>query len=160
MSKTTCSPSVLQLCLAPILALLLAPQIGSAANTITVTKTQNLDFGAFVVLPSCSNCTITVPLTGPRTASPGIVLMNNINSGKVAQFNVTCNNTPCAFTVSTPAGVTMSAGGVNLAVGSYVVTRTSTSTPSTISMGGTLTIPRNGSLPNTYARNFTVITSP
>lgn len=160
MPKTTCAPSVLQACLATVLALLLAPQTGSAANIITVSKTQNLDFGAFVVLPSCINCTITVPLTGARTATAGIVLMDNINPGRPAQFNVTCNNTPCAFSVLTPAGVTMSAGGVSMTVGGYVSTRTSTSTPSTITMGATLTIPSNGSLPNTYAKNFTVQTSP
>ncbi len=161
MSKTTCSPSVVQLYLATILALSLAPQAGLAANTVSATKTQNLDFGAFVVLPSCNNCTIDMTDTGQRTAGPGIVLMDNINMGKAGQLNVTCNNTVCPFTMSTPAGVTMSAGGVNLGVGSYIVTRTSTSTPSTISVGGRLTIPRSGSTPNSYTKNFTfTITSP
>lgn len=158
---STKQPSISQLGLATIVALLLAPQAWPAPpGTITVTKTQNLDFGAFVVLPSCSNCTITVPTVGARTASPGIVLMDNLNSGKPALFNVTCNTTPCSFSVSTPAGVTMSAGGVNMTVGAYVVTRTATATPSTMTIGGMLTIPGSGSLPGSYLKNFTVITTP
>jgi hypothetical protein len=161
MSKTTCSPSLLQLSLATILALSLAPHAQSAApGTITVAKTVNLDFGPFVVLPSCSNCSITVPLTGPRTATAGIVLIDKLGSGALGQFSVTCNSASCSFTVSTPAAVTMSAGGVNMTVGGYTVTRTSTTTPSTVSVGGTLTIPRSGSLPNTYTKTFTLVTSP
>jgi hypothetical protein len=160
MSKTTCSPSASQLVLGAILALSLAPQFARAApNSITVTKTQNLDFGSFAVLPSCSGCTITIASNGQRTASAGIAL-SSTNMGKAAQFNVTCNNITCAYTVSAPAGVTIAAGIVNMTVGTYTPVRTPTSTPSTLTVGATLTIPNSGSAPNTYTKNFTVITSP
>lgn len=143
-----------------MLALLLAPQLArAAANSITVTKTQTLDFGAFAVLPSCSGCTITIASNGQRTASAGIALSNK-NQGKAAQFNVTCNNRTCAYTVAAPAAVTMAAGSVNMTVGAYTPVRTPTSTPSTLSVGATLTIPNAGSAASTYTKNFTVITSP
>lgn len=160
MSKIPCSPCVRQLSLVTILALSVAPQPARAApNSITVTKTQNLDFGSFAVLPSCSSCTITIASNGQRTASAGIAL-SSANLGKAALFNVTCNNTTCAYTVSAPAAVTMIAGSVNMTVGAYTPVRTPTSTPSTLSVGATLTIPNAGSAANTYAKNFTVVTSP
>lgn len=159
MSKTTCLQSVCQLSVAVMLALLMAPPAVQAANSITVTPVQPLDFGSFVVLPSCSNCTITITSTGARSASTGIVLTSK-NVGKAASFSVTCNNTTCAYTVSPVTTVSMPAGGVTMSVSTFTSVRTPTSTPSTLTVGAKLTIPGPGSTPNNYSKTFTITTSP
>lgn len=160
MSKTTCLQSVWQLSLAAILASLLAPLAAQAAsNSITVTPVQPLDFGSFVVLPSCINCTITINSAGARSFSPGILLTSK-NVGQAASFNVTCNNTTCGYTVLPVSTVSMPAGGVTMSVSTFTSLRTPTSTPSTLTVGARLTIPGPGSTPNTYSKTFTIITSP
>lgn len=157
MSRTSC----LLVRLLPVLALLLAPQAAQgAANATTVSSTQTLDFGTFVVLPTCSNCTITMSAAGARTASAGIVLSSK-NVGKVAKFSVGCNNVGCSYTATPGSSVTMAAGGVNMTVGTFTSAKSPATTPSVLSVGAKLTIPNSGSAVGTYTSAiFTITTTP
>lgn len=149
-------------CLVTMLVLLLAPHAAqAAANKTTISApTQTLDFGTFVVLPSCSNCSITMSASGLRTASAGIVLTSK-NTGRPAQFNVGCNNGACAYTMTITSSVNMSAGGVTMTVGTFSNSQSSPATPNVLSVGGRLTIPSAGSLVGTYtSSNFSVTTNP
>lgn len=153
----------LRVCLLPMLALLLASQAAQgAANKTTVgAAIQPLDFGSFVVLPTCTNCTIVMSPSGMRSTPLGGILLTSKNAGRPAQFNVTCNNGSCPYTATFTTSVNMTAGGVTMRVGSFTIPTGSPTTPNLLSVGGTLTIPRSGSTPATYTSpNFSVTTSP
>lgn len=147
----------LRICLAPMLALLVAPQAAqAAADRPTVAPVQNLDFGTFVVLPSCVNCSITIDPNGTRTATPGIVLSSK-NTGSAARFSVGCNNPSCTYTVTISTSVSMAAGGVTMTVGTFTNSKSPATTPSVLSVGGKLTIPAAGAAVGTYtSTSFTV----
>jgi hypothetical protein len=147
------------MCLAPVLALLLAPQAAqAAADKITVALVQNLDFGTFVVLPSCVNCSITMNPDGTRTATPGIVLSSK-STGRPAQFSVGCNNPSCPYTVTLTTSVSMAAGGVNMTVGTFTNSKSPATTPSVLSVGGKLTIPTSGGAVGTYTSPTFMVTT-
>ena len=133
----------------------------------TLTAGVGLDFGSFAVLPSCSNCTITISPTGVRTASAGIVLTSaNPGSAGTYSYAATCNNGPpsgCqAYTTAiTPTTVTISAGGVTMTVGNFTTQQSSSIPPNTLSVGATLTIPSSGSTAGTYTSgSFLITTTP
>jgi 3D (Asp-Asp-Asp) domain-containing protein len=145
-----------------MLALLLAPHTAQGApNRTTISApTQTLDFGSFVVLPTCINCSITISASGVRTASGGIVLTSN-NTGRPAKFNVGCNNGACAYTAAITSSVNMAAGGVTMIVGTFSNSQSAPATPNVLSVGGKLTIPSAGSAVGTYtSSNFFVTTTP
>lgn len=162
MSKTPCAPRPrrpLTRCLGHVLALLLVPFAAQAAQTNVTSTGQKLDFGSFAVLPSCSNCTITMGANGLRTASPGIYLLPT-NGGKPATFSVGCNAGTCGYTATVTRSPTMAAGGVNMTVGMFTTAKGSPNTPSTLSVGGRLLIPRAGSTAGTFTSGiFTVTTT-
>jgi hypothetical protein len=152
-------PVFTRIWLASVLALLLAPQAArAAADKPTVAPVQNLDFGAFVVLPSCVNCSITMNPDGSRTATPGIILSSK-SSGRPAQFSVGCNNPSCTNTVSVSTSVSMAAGGVTMTVGSFTTSKRPATTPSVLSVGGKLTIPQSGSAVGTYTSTSFMVTT-
>lgn len=162
MSKTHCAPRPsrpLTRRLGYVLALLLVPLAAQAAKT-TVTTGRNLDFGSFAVLPSCANCTITIGTNGMRTASAGIYLLPS-KGGQAGTFNVTCNGGGvCPYSASILGTTTIAAGSVTMTVGSFTTSKGSTYTPSTVSVGGVLTIKNSGSPAGTYSSGiFTVRTT-
>lgn len=168
MSKTPCAqypwwPDSIsfQRCLGPILVLLLAPLAAQAAPSTTVTATtQKLDFGTFAVLPSCASCTVIMSATGVRSKTGGVIL-SNTNPGKPGAFTVTCNNGSCTWGASAAGATTIPAGGVTMTVGSYTVAKAGANTPSTVTVGATLTIPNAGVARGTFGSgNFTVTTTP
>lgn len=134
-------------------------------QSITLAATNSvIDFGSFSVLPSCTNCTITVSPAGVRTASAGIVL-TSAKPGQAAAYTVTptCNSGTCtAYTaVVTPSSASLPAGGVTMTVGSFTLQQSATLPPNTLSVGATLTIPSSGSTAGTYSgAAFTITTTP
>lgn len=123
-----------------------------------------LDFGSFVVLSSCSNCTITISNSGVRTASSGIVLISGA-SGSAGAFAASGTNScgsSCSYTVTTPpASASITAGTVTMSVGSFTYRQTAATTPNTLYVGATLTIPSSGSTPRSYTSStYTVTTNP
>jgi hypothetical protein len=147
------------MCLAPMLALLLAPQAAqAAADKPTVALVQNLDFGTFVVLPSCVSCSITMNPDGTRTATPGIILSSK-STGRPAQFSVGCNNPSCAYTVSVTTSVSMAAGGITITVGTFTTLKSPAATPSVLSVGARLTIPTSGAAVGTYTSTSFMVTT-
>lgn len=149
-----------QICPGLIFALLLTPQAAqAAANVATPASTQSVDFGTFAVLPTCSNCSITMSAAGARTASAGVVLSSN-NVGKPGKFTVTCNNGSCAYTPTVAGSATIAAGGVNMTVGTFTFSKSPTNTTSTLSVGAKLTILTSGSTAGTYSStSYTLATA-
>jgi hypothetical protein len=147
------------MCLAPMLALLIAPPAAqAAADKPTIVLVQSLDFGTFVVLPSCVNCSITMNPNGTRTATPGIVLSSK-STGRPAQFSVGCNNPSCTYAVSIPGTFNLAAGGITMSVGSFTSSKSSATTPSMLSVGAKLTIPSSGSAVGTYTSTTFMVTA-
>lgn len=137
-------PRSLKRCLGPVLALLLAPLAAyGAPNSTTLNAGQKIDFGTFSVLPSCSNCSITIAPTGARTKSGGVIL-SSTNNGKAGTFTVGCNNGVCAYSATITGSPTIVAGSVTMTVGSFTQGRSSPNTPSTLMVGAKLTIPSQG----------------
>ena len=136
-----------------------------AANRIAFsTASPSLNFGSFVVLNSCSSCTITISPSGVRTASSGIVLLGGA-AGSAAAFSAT--GTPCSggcsyvVTTPAPASVTISAGAVAMTVGSYTYSQNPSVTPNTLYVGATLRIPSGGATPGSYTSgSYTITTNP
>lgn len=152
----------LKRCLWATLALLLAPLAAhGAANLTSVTATpQKLDFGSFSVLPSCSNCSITIGTDGSRTATVGVVLTNT-NTGKPGVFSVACNNGSCPWTPTVSGSTTIVAGGVTMTVNTFTKLKGSVNTPTTLTVGAKLTIPNASAARGTFSSgNYPVSTSP
>lgn len=150
-----------------LLGLVMGWPVAALAKTtaITITATNSvIGFGSFSVLPTCSNCTITVSPAGVRTASAGIVL-TSAAPGQAAAYTVTptCNAGGCsAYTaVVTPSSASLPAGSVTMSVGSFTLLQSATLPPNTLSVGATLTIPSSGSAAGAYTgAAFTITTTP
>ena len=149
----------------PLAAALSTGNASAAAKTITFSSASpGLSFGRFVILSSCSNCTITMSTSGVRTASSGVVLLNSA-SGSAAAFAATGTSCGggCTYVVTTPSPgtVAISAGSVTMTVGSYTYSQSAPSTPNTLFVGATLTIPSSGATPGLYSSgSYTVTTTP
>lgn len=132
-------------------------------NSTVVTATNAvIDFGSFSVLPSCSNCFITISPTGVRTASAGIVL-TSAQPGQAATYSVmaTCQQGACdPYTVAaTPSSASLTTG---MTVSAFTFQQSATLPPNTLSVGATLTILGSasaaaGSYPGAA---FTITTTP
>lgn len=136
------------------------PAYAAQASTAVAATAQKLDFGTFSVLPSCANCTITMSTAGVRTATGGVIL-SSTNPGKPGTFSVTCNNGSCTWNGAVSLSPTIAAGGVTMTVGAFTTAKAGANTPSTLTVGATLTIPNSGSAAGTYtSTNYTVTTTP
>lgn len=142
------------------LVLMLAPFAAQgAASTTAVTPVQTLDFGKFVVLPTCSGCTVTISSSGaPRTASAGIVLVS-ANPGRPAVYNVACSGN-CNYT-ATMMGAPTIAAGVTMSIATMTYAKSPSTGAGTLTIGATLTIPGPGATVGQYtSTSFTISTSP
>lgn len=147
------------------LALLLNHGAHAAAAKITFSAASpGLNFGSFVVLSTCSNCTVTISPAGVRSASAGILLMNTA-TGTAAAFSATgtsCGSCTYAVTTPAPSPVSILSGGVTMTVNSYTFSQTSAAAPNILHVGATLTIPSSGATPGTFTStsSYTVTTNP
>lgn len=143
----------------------------TTSTTIAVTNGA-INFGAFVVLPGCSACTVTISSTGVRS-STGAILLSNTNNGGAATFSVTqtCSNSGGApkcngFAQSAAASAILLAGGVNMTLSAFTFSPALplTGAPPTltgpVSVGATLTIPSQGAAGTYSGGGFTFTTSP
>lgn len=150
-----------------VLSVSLADFAQARTTSSTLTAGASLDFGSFAVLPSCSNCTITISPTGVRTASAGVVLTSaNPGSAGTYSYTATCNNGNPAGCQAyaeavTPTSTTILAGGVTMTVGNFTTQQSSSIPPNTLSVGATLTIPSSGATAGTYtSTSFLITTTP
>lgn len=130
-----------------------------AASTTAVTPVQTLDFGKFVVLPTCVNCTVTISSSGtPRTSSPGIVLVS-ANQGRPAVYNVACSGN-CNYTATMTGGPRIVAG-VTMNIAAMTYAKSPSTGAGTLTVGATLTIPGPGATVGQYvSTSFLITTSP
>lgn len=141
--------------------LLLAPLAAhGAATTTSVTPLQTLDFGKFVVLPSCSSCTITISSSGAaRTASTGIVLITT-SPGRPATYNVACSGN-CNYTAAMTGSPKFVAGSSTMTMGTMTYAKSPATGAGALTVGATLMIPGPGATPGSYTSSgFTITTSP
>ena len=144
----------------------------AAAQVFTVVPLNSgIQFGSFVVLPSCANCTITVSTAGVRTASAGVLLATG-GAPSAASFTVSStganNNNKAQYTVIAPVAATpavnMAAGGVTMTVGTFTSAQapvpTKLSPTNTLFVGATLTIPNSGATAGNHSTSFNVTTNP
>jgi hypothetical protein len=133
----------------------------SAATAVAPTNSV-IDFGSFAVLPSCSNCSVTISPAGARSATGGIVL-TRANPGHAATYSVTesggcaCKPYTAAFT---PTSVAATAGAVVMTLGSFTTSQSAASPPNTLSVGATLTIASRGAAGTFSPWSFTITTTP
>ena len=143
----------------------------AATTSTTITGAGVISFGAFVVLPGCSGCSITISPTGVRTVI-GAILLSNTNVGSPATFTVsrTCDNggqnPKCSFATTAVATAVLPAGGVNMSLSAFTFTPVLdgnpplTNSPSQMSVGATLTIPSQGAAGTFSGGGFTFTTTP
>jgi hypothetical protein len=139
-------------------------QILARTTSTTIPATPGvIDFGSFAVLPGCANCSVTISATGVRTAS-GAIVLTSASTGSVAKFSVTqtCSGGGCTvYTASGVANASLPAGGVAMTLGSFTFAQgTVVAKVNTLSVGATLTIPRQGSAGTFSGGAFTVTTTP
>lgn len=144
---------LLLLCLVPLMA------YPAPNSTLVAATAQKLDFGTFAVLPSCTNCTVTVGTNGVRSRTGGVILSSS-NNGRPGTFSVTCNNGSCPWSGTASGAPSIAAGGVTMTIGTFTTLKAGANTPSVLAIGATLTIPNSGSVVGTYSSgNFTVTTT-
>ena len=154
--------------------LVLQPGRVLAATTSTTIAVTNgvINFGAFIVLTGCANCTISISPTGVRSVT-GAILLSNINAGSPATFSVTqtCDQSGPApkcngFTQGAVATAVLPAGGVNMTLSAFTfspalpLTGSPPSITGAVSVGATLTIPSRGTAGTFSGGGFTFTTTP
>lgn len=128
-------------------------------NSITLTNTQSLAFGAFI---AGSGGTMAVSTSGGRSVTSGSIVLLNMNpAAHAAEFNVTGDaNAPYTITLPVNGEVSLTGPGAAMAIGSFTSTPTSAGTlnsggTGTIAVGATLTVGSN-QVPGSYSGNFSV----
>ena len=142
----------------------------AATNSTTIAVTSSvINFGAFIVLAGCANCSITISPTGVRSVV-GAILLSNVNVGSAATFSVTQNcqggNPKCTGYIPTAvATAILPAGGVNMTLSAFTFNPPAGPTGAiglvnTLSVGATLTIPSQGAAGTFSGGGFTLTTTP
>ena len=142
----------------------------AATNSTTIAVTSSvINFGAFIVLAGCANCSITISPTGVRSVA-GAILLSNVNAGSAATFSVTQNcqggNPKCTgYTPTAVATAILPAGGVNMTLSAFTFNPPAGPTGAaglvnTLAVGATLTIPSQGAAGTFNGGGFTLTTSP
>ncbi len=128
-------------------------------NSITLTNTQSLAFGSFIV---GNSGTVAVSTIGARSATGGgIVLLNRNPTAHAAEFNVTGDaNAPYTITLPANGEVSLTGPGAAMAAGSFTSNPASAGTlnsggTGTIAVGATLTVGSN-QVPGSYSGSFSV----
>jgi hypothetical protein len=154
------------LALFALLALSATP--AQAVGTIsTFTRVDDLDFGDFTVLGSCSNCTITIDAaTGTRSASGGVILRSS-NGGNRGQYSAKLQGcgTGCSYTAGvSPSSLNLTTSGGTMTVTAFTFNQTAYSGPNgtnTLYVGGTLRIPSVSVTAGSYTSSaYTVTATP
>ncbi|MCG2586471.1 DUF4402 domain-containing protein [Massilia sp. TS11] len=121
---------------------------------MTITKTNDLRFGAFA--PTTSAGTVTIATGGARTGSN--VSLSSLNAGGAASFNVT-GDTTATYAITLPTTATLSGPGTAMTISSFTSNPSGTGTLSagagTISVGGTLAVGASQTA-GSYSGSFSV----
>jgi hypothetical protein len=144
-----------------LIALLLTAGREACAQTITLTNTRGLDFGRFV---ANTGGTVIVPTTGAPSATLGVILLNSPTIGP-AQFSLSRSKTggtikSVSITLPANGSVQLTSGSNSMAVNSFVCSpatlATITTTPTTLTVGATLTVAANQPA-GSYSGSFPLI---
>ena len=108
-------------------------------QSISITKTADLDFGAFS--PSTGG-TVVIGTDSSRSKTSAVVLSSS-DTGNRAQFNVT-GTADATYAITLPGSATLTSGGNTMSVGSFVSdpsgTGTLTGGSEVPNVGATLTV--------------------
>lgn len=127
--------------------------------SLTITKTQDLNFGALTSGASAGTAVID-GTTGSRTTTGGITAVIGAPNPVPAQFTVTGEPTK-TYTIALPSSaVTITSGANSMTVDTFT---SDTASPATLPVGGSMPIQVGATLhaaanqaPGTYSGNFTV----
>lgn len=138
----------------------------------TLTANSGINFGQFVVLSTCVNCTITIPTSGAPIASVGVILkggttgpatftldMPAAGNAQQAKYTVTDPVTTTPAIPMTPLTPGMTLGNFSVLAPLATSLGKNLGYAATVTIGATLTIPNSTSFGN-FSANFNVVTNP
>jgi len=134
-----------------------ASATATVVTPMAISKNADLLFGKFV---ANTGGTVAMATTGTRTAGGAVVLFSQGSTSNAASFAVTGEGAyTYAITLPADGAVTLSSGGNNMAVNSFISnpsgTGTLTAGAQTLLVGGTLTV-SNAQAPGSYSGSFNV----
>ena len=134
-----------------------ANAVAQIAAAISITKTDDLDFGQ--VVPSVDPGTVTVPLVGDRTVGGGVTL-GNAGSAGPATFDV-AGEPNATYDITLPAPFNLTGPGDPMLVDGFTCSPGSTGTlngggTQALSVGGTLHVGANQAA-GSYSAVFDVV---
>lgn len=129
----------------------------TVVTPIAISKNADLLFGKFV---ANTGGTVAMATTGTRTAGGAVALFSQGSTSNAASFAVTGEGAyTYAITLPADGAVTLSSGGNNMAVNSFISnpsgTGTLTAGAQTLLVGATLTV-GNAQAPGSYSGSFNV----